>query len=171
MCMLLNIVFVALVKGLLRQLVLVPGPDATRQICPSSNPELSDLSVPPLLLDLPVVGTEADTHLTSYHGNLHKCFSWFGQRRLRWCFLHKLFAFDPSLSETGQRVSVGLERSCSESLKGELWFDPLRKGLYLCDGTAWITVLEGEKATSTFPSGDSFQLRLKIDDSLMFSHT
>uniref|UniRef100_A0A8D3D6F5 Thrombospondin-like N-terminal domain-containing protein n=1 Tax=Scophthalmus maximus TaxID=52904 RepID=A0A8D3D6F5_SCOMX len=104
-----------LFSGLLRQLVLVPGSDATHQICPSSDPQLATLSVPPLFSDLPVTGRERDSHLTSYG------------------------------SETEERVSVGLERSCSELLQGQLWFNPLKKGLYLCDGTAWVTVLEDHK--------------------------
>uniref|UniRef100_A0A3B5BIQ6 Thrombospondin-type laminin G domain and EAR repeat-containing protein-like n=1 Tax=Stegastes partitus TaxID=144197 RepID=A0A3B5BIQ6_9TELE len=83
-----------LFSGLLRQLVLVPGSDATHQICPSSDPQLAALSVPPLLFDLPVVRREGDRHVTSY---------------------------------------------------GQLWFNPLKKGLYLCDGTMWITVLEDHK--------------------------
>ncbi|XP_008275140.1 thrombospondin-type laminin G domain and EAR repeat-containing protein [Stegastes partitus] len=102
-----------LFSGLLRQLVLVPGSDATHQICPSSDPQLAALSVPPLLFDLPVVRREGDRHVTSY--------------------------------ENEERVSVGLERSCSELLRGQLWFNPLKKGLYLCDGTMWITVLEDHK--------------------------
>ncbi|XP_070698911.1 thrombospondin-type laminin G domain and EAR repeat-containing protein-like [Pempheris klunzingeri] len=102
-----------LYSGLLRQLVLVPGLDATHQICPSSQPQLAALSVPPLLSDLPVMGREHDGRLISY--------------------------------ETEERVSVGLEKSCSERLQGQLWFNPLRKGLYLCDGTVWITVLEDHK--------------------------
>ncbi|XP_026161813.1 thrombospondin-type laminin G domain and EAR repeat-containing protein-like isoform X2 [Mastacembelus armatus] len=100
-----------LFSGLLRQLVLVPGSDATLQICPSSDPQLAALSVPPLLLDLPVIGKEEDSHLTPYE----------------------------------ERVSVGLERSCSEMHQGQLWFNPLRKVLYLCDGTVWITVLQDQK--------------------------
>ncbi|XP_028422168.1 thrombospondin-type laminin G domain and EAR repeat-containing protein-like [Perca flavescens] len=99
--------------GLLRQLVLVPGLDATHHICPSSDPQLAVLSVPPLLSDLPVMGREGDGHVTSY--------------------------------ETEERVSVGLERPCSEPLQGQMWFNPLSKGLYLCDGKVWITVLEDHK--------------------------
>ncbi|XP_040916634.1 thrombospondin-type laminin G domain and EAR repeat-containing protein-like [Toxotes jaculatrix] len=102
-----------LFSGLLRQLVLVPGSDATHQICPSSDPQLAALSVPPLLLDLPVMGRVGDSHLTSY--------------------------------DMEERVSVGLERSCSVLLQGQLWFNPLRKGLYLCDGAVWIPVLEDHK--------------------------
>ncbi len=62
------------VQGLLRQLVLVPGSDATSQICPSSKPQLAALSVPPLLSDLPVMGREGDGRLTSY-GNLQTRFT------------------------------------------------------------------------------------------------
>ncbi|XP_035529573.1 thrombospondin-type laminin G domain and EAR repeat-containing protein-like [Morone saxatilis] len=102
-----------LYSGLLRQLVLVPGSDATHYICPSSNPQLAVLSVPPLLSDLPVLGREGDGHMTSY--------------------------------ETEERVAVGLERPCSERLQGQLWFNPRKKGLYLCDGTVWIVVLEDHK--------------------------
>ncbi|XP_059209653.1 thrombospondin-type laminin G domain and EAR repeat-containing protein-like [Centropristis striata] len=102
-----------LYSGLLRQLVLVPGSDATHYICPSSDPKLAVLSVPPLLLDLPVTGRGRDNLVTSY--------------------------------ETEERVSVGLERRCSEPLQGQMWFNPLKKGLYLCDGTVWITVLEDHK--------------------------
>ncbi|KAF3701055.1 Thrombospondin-type laminin G domain and EAR repeat-containing protein [Channa argus] len=102
-----------LFSGLLRQLVLVPGSDATNQICPSSDPQLSALSVPPLLLDLPVKHSEEEGRLSSH--------------------------------DTEQQVSVGLERSCSELLQGQLWFNPLKKGLYLCDGTMWITVLQDRK--------------------------
>ncbi|XP_028291417.1 thrombospondin-type laminin G domain and EAR repeat-containing protein-like isoform X2 [Gouania willdenowi] len=40
-------------SGLLRQLVLVPGSDASSRLCPSQNPELSALSVPHLLLPSP----------------------------------------------------------------------------------------------------------------------
>ncbi|XP_054652149.1 thrombospondin-type laminin G domain and EAR repeat-containing protein-like isoform X2 [Dunckerocampus dactyliophorus] len=47
--------------------------------------------------------------------------------------------------ETEERVSVGLRSPCSELLQGQMWFSPLRKGLYLCDGTSWITVLEAPK--------------------------
>ncbi|KAM9340940.1 thrombospondin-type laminin G domain and EAR repeat-containing protein-like [Symphorus nematophorus] len=102
-----------LYSGLLRQLVLVPGSDATHHICPSSEPQLAVLSVPPLLSDLPIIGREGDGHVASY--------------------------------EKEERVSVGLERSCSKLLQGQLWFNPLKKGLYLCDGTMWIAVLEDHK--------------------------
>uniref|UniRef100_A0A3Q3G0R4 Thrombospondin-type laminin G domain and EAR repeats a n=1 Tax=Labrus bergylta TaxID=56723 RepID=A0A3Q3G0R4_9LABR len=102
-----------LYSGLLRQLVLVPGSDATHYVCPSSDPKLAALSVPPLLSDLPATGRNDDNHVTSY--------------------------------DSDERVSVGLERSCSEQLQGQMWFNPLKKGLYLCDGSVWIAVLEDHK--------------------------
>ncbi|XP_041827115.1 thrombospondin-type laminin G domain and EAR repeat-containing protein-like [Melanotaenia boesemani] len=102
-----------LFSGLLRQLVLVPGSDATHQICPSAYPQLATLSVPPLLLDLPIRPRKDDRQMISY--------------------------------ENEERVSVGLEKLCSELLQGQLWFNPLKKGLYLCDGSQWITVLEDHK--------------------------
>ncbi|XP_061599449.1 thrombospondin-type laminin G domain and EAR repeat-containing protein-like [Cololabis saira] len=102
-----------LFSGLMRQLVLVPGSDASHQICPSSDPQLATLSVPPLLLDLPMKDRQGPRHRTRY--------------------------------ETEARVSVGLERSCSELLEGQLWFHPVKKGLYLCDGSVWITVMEDNR--------------------------
>lgn len=102
-----------LFSGLLRQLVLVPGSDATHHICPSSEPQLAALSVPPLLFDLHVTGRDGERRGAPY--------------------------------ETDEPVAVGLEKSCSELHQGQLWFNPLKKGLYLCDGTTWVTVLEDHK--------------------------
>ncbi|XP_061650628.1 thrombospondin-type laminin G domain and EAR repeat-containing protein-like [Phyllopteryx taeniolatus] len=103
-----------LFTGLLRQLVLVPGSDATHQICPSTHPQLAALSVPPLLL--------SDDAATA-----------------------KMAASPLVSDEMEARVSVGLQRTCSEPLRGQMWFSPLRKALYLCDGTSWITALEDRK--------------------------
>ncbi|KAG5283611.1 hypothetical protein AALO_G00043990 [Alosa alosa] len=49
-----------LFSGLLRQLVLLPGSDATPRMCPSSVPSLPVLSVPPSLLQLPAKGSSAN---------------------------------------------------------------------------------------------------------------
>ncbi|KAM3595352.1 uncharacterized protein V6R79_022239 [Siganus canaliculatus] len=102
-----------LYSGLLRQLVLVPNLDATHHICPSSEPQVAALSVPPLLSDLHVTTREDYS--------------------------------DVSSDEKEEQVTVGLARSCSKLLQGQLWFNPLKKGLYLCDGTVWIAVLEDHK--------------------------
>ncbi|KAM6972891.1 thrombospondin-type laminin G domain and EAR repeat-containing protein-like [Aplochiton taeniatus] len=42
-------------------------------------------------------------------------------------------------------VSVGVDRFCSEQLRGQLWFNPFSRGLYLCDGSVWVTVLQEHK--------------------------
>lgn len=161
------------VQGLLRQLVLVPGLDATHHICPSSDPQLAVLSVPPLLSDLPVIGREGDDHVTSY-GNLQTHFTrhliQYDEKDMPFmfsCFLASLLVclslcLDHELSETEERVSVGLERPCSEPLQGQMWFNPLSKGLYLCDGTVWITVLEGENPTSNHPLMSKFLISLTL---------
>lgn len=41
-------------QGLLRQLVLLPGADATPRICPAVNFEAATLSIPAVLQDVPV---------------------------------------------------------------------------------------------------------------------
>uniref|UniRef100_A0A7N6BMG4 Thrombospondin-type laminin G domain and EAR repeats a n=1 Tax=Anabas testudineus TaxID=64144 RepID=A0A7N6BMG4_ANATE len=50
-----------------------------------------------------------------------------------------------TIVEPGHVKKMGLERPCSQLLQGQLWFNPLRKGLYLCDGTLWTPVLEDHK--------------------------
>ncbi|XP_069581236.1 thrombospondin-type laminin G domain and EAR repeat-containing protein-like [Brachyistius frenatus] len=59
-------------SGLLRQLVLLPGSDATPRLCPASDPGLSQLSVPRILMSIPlqldqqgpVYPYEAETRVT-----------------------------------------------------------------------------------------------------------
>lgn len=41
-------------QGLLRQLVLLPGSDATPRICPSHTPRLAAISIPKILTELPL---------------------------------------------------------------------------------------------------------------------
>ncbi|XP_068608305.1 thrombospondin-type laminin G domain and EAR repeat-containing protein-like [Brachionichthys hirsutus] len=100
-----------LYTGLLRQLVLVPGSDATHHICPSNDPQLAVLSIPQLLSGPPSMRREGAGQTSTYV----------------------------------ERVSAVPAQSCSELLQGQLWFNPLRKGLYLCDGKVWIAVLEDQK--------------------------
>ncbi|KAJ0009109.1 hypothetical protein NQD34_016524, partial [Periophthalmus magnuspinnatus] len=97
-----------LFSGLLRQLVLVPGSDGAAHLCPSDEPQLMALSVPPKLLDLPDMERKAD-ELRPMHVS---------------------------------GISVGLDRPCSEQTQGQLWFNPLKKALYLCDGSHWVTMLQ-----------------------------
>lgn len=58
--------FHCFLQGLMRQLVLLPGSDATSQICPSSEPQLSALSVPQALLHLPIKPSSTDLPLHPY---------------------------------------------------------------------------------------------------------
>lgn len=60
-------------QGLLRQLVLLPGSDATHHICPSLTPQLAAVSVPPLLLDVSHPGSDDDDQVI-YHSNLELYF-------------------------------------------------------------------------------------------------
>ncbi|XP_073407528.1 thrombospondin-type laminin G domain and EAR repeat-containing protein [Dendrobates tinctorius] len=51
-------------SGLLRQLVLLPGSDATSTICPNARPRLAELSIPEVLKELPVRTEGNDIRLT-----------------------------------------------------------------------------------------------------------
>ncbi|XP_031414884.1 thrombospondin-type laminin G domain and EAR repeat-containing protein isoform X3 [Clupea harengus] len=97
-------------SGLLRQLVLIPGSDATPRICPSSNPRLAELAVPAVLGQLPVVPPGNDVLLPPY--------------------------------ESEVRVTLGSHLSCTGTEKGQLWFDTLKRGLFLCDGASWLPMLQ-----------------------------
>ncbi|KAJ8405352.1 hypothetical protein AAFF_G00318250 [Aldrovandia affinis] len=99
-----------LFSGLMRQLVLLPGSDATSQVCPSSNPKLSVLSVPPALLHLPVQPSENEVLMNPYEANV-------------W-------------------VTLGTQPSCTNADQGQLWFDNVKRGLFLCDSVAWVPLLE-----------------------------
>ncbi|XP_061082661.1 thrombospondin-type laminin G domain and EAR repeat-containing protein-like [Conger conger] len=99
-----------LFSGLVQQLVLVPGSDATSRICPSSNPRLATLSVPPALLQLPSTPPAKQALPYPY--------------------------------EADMRVTLGTRPVCSQPEQGQLWFDTLRRGLFLCDGGAWASMLQ-----------------------------
>ncbi|KAK7168854.1 hypothetical protein R3I93_004990 [Phoxinus phoxinus] len=99
-----------LFSGLIRQLVLLPGSDATSRICPSSEPRLSALSVPQALLHLPIKPSSTDLPLHPYEAEV--------------------------------RVTAGESPPCGHSEEGQLWFSTLKKGLFLCDGMMWLTMLQ-----------------------------
>ncbi|XP_016118123.1 thrombospondin-type laminin G domain and EAR repeat-containing protein-like [Sinocyclocheilus grahami] len=102
-----------LFSGLLRQLVLLPGSDATSRVCPSSKPSLAELSVPTFLSNLPVKSQMNDVLLPPY--------------------------------ETEVRVTLGSKPACTAAELGQLWFDTLKRGLFLCDGAYWHSMLQGRK--------------------------
>ncbi|XP_030431667.1 thrombospondin-type laminin G domain and EAR repeat-containing protein [Gopherus evgoodei] len=99
-----------LFTGLLRQLVLLPGSDATSRMCTNMNFKLAVLSIPPGLQDLPVKPASNEVLKYPY--------------------------------ETDMKVTLGSQPPCTKNEKAQFWFNASRKGLYLCDGSAWVTMLE-----------------------------
>lgn len=59
----LNVLSLSL-QGLVRQLVLLPGSDATPRLCPCRSAELAVLSIPPVLQGLP--GKPEDNEVLKY---------------------------------------------------------------------------------------------------------
>ncbi|KAK2538707.1 Tspear [Columba livia] len=96
--------------GLLRQLVLLPGADATPRICTALNLKVATLSVPAVLQDVPV--KPASNEVLKY----------------------------PYESDT--KVTLGSRPPCTKREKAQLWFNASRRGLYLCNGSAWVSMLE-----------------------------
>ncbi|KAL6100327.1 tspear [Pungitius sinensis] len=98
--------------GLLRQLVLLPGSDATPRLCPTSDPSLAELSIPPVLKS-PALQPEQ-------HGPVYPY-------------------------EAEARVTVGEPPPCSGAEEGQLWFNAQRKGLFICEGLSWRTLLQHQQ--------------------------
>ncbi|EPY88129.1 hypothetical protein CB1_000197006 [Camelus ferus] len=98
-----------LFTGLLRQLVLLPGADATPWLCPCRNAELAVLSIPRILQGL--TGKPEDNEVLKYP------------------------------FETSMKVTLGPRPPCTEAEDAQFWFDAGRKGLYLCVGSEWVSVL------------------------------
>ncbi|KTF95363.1 hypothetical protein cypCar_00015812 [Cyprinus carpio] len=40
------------------------------------------------------------------------------------------------------RVTAGVSPPCGHSEEGQLWFNTLKRGLFLCDGIVWLTMLQ-----------------------------
>ncbi|CAH2306094.1 Hypothetical predicted protein [Pelobates cultripes] len=98
-------------SGLMRQLVLLPGSDATTTICPNARPRLAELSIPEVLKELPVKTEDSEVHL--------------------------MYPF-----EADMKVTLGQQPPCTDSEMSQFWIDTSLKGLFLCNGVKWITVLE-----------------------------
>ncbi|NXU93328.1 TSEAR protein, partial [Xiphorhynchus elegans] len=96
--------------GLLRQLVLLPGADATPQICTTMNFKVATLSVPTVLQDVPVKPASNEVLQYPY--------------------------------ETDTKVTLGSRPRCSKQEKAQFWFNASRRGLYLCNGSTWVSMLE-----------------------------
>ncbi|KYO36048.1 thrombospondin-type laminin G domain and EAR repeat-containing protein isoform X1 [Alligator mississippiensis] len=99
--------------GLLRQLVLLPGSDATSRICTNMNLKLAVLSIPPVLQDLPVKPGSNEVLKYPY--------------------------------EAEMKVTFGSRPPCTKTEKAQFWFNVSQKGLHLCNGSAWLSVLEAKE--------------------------
>ncbi|KAK1903098.1 Thrombospondin-type laminin G domain and EAR repeat-containing protein, partial [Dissostichus eleginoides] len=98
-------------SGLIRQLVLLPGSDATSRLCPTSDPGLAELSVPRVLKASPIQTDQ-----------------------------------DPEFPyEAEARVTLGTRPLCSEPELGQLWFNAQSRGLFICDGGRWRTLLHHQE--------------------------
>ncbi|NXX74988.1 TSEAR protein, partial [Urocolius indicus] len=96
--------------GLLRQLVLLPGADATPRVCSSTELRAAAFPVPAVLQDLLPRPT--------------------GNEVLQYPY------------ETDTTVTLGAQPPCSRQEKAQLWFNASRRGLFLCNGSAWLSLLE-----------------------------
>lgn len=45
--------------------------------------------------------------------------------------------------ETDMKVTLGARPRCSKQEKAQFWFNASRRGLYLCNGSTWLSMLEG----------------------------
>lgn len=61
-----------------------------------------------------------------------------------------IFAFSFQSSETEVRVTLGSKPACTAAEQGQLWFDTLKRGLFLCDGAYWHSMLQGRNLKITF---------------------
>ncbi|XP_040339697.1 thrombospondin-type laminin G domain and EAR repeat-containing protein isoform X1 [Herpailurus yagouaroundi] len=102
-----------LFTGLVRQLVLLPGSDATARLCPCRSPELAVLSIPPVLQGPP--GKPEDNEVLKYP------------------------------YETDLKVTLGSRPPCTKMEDAQFWFDASRKGLFLCVGSQWVSVLAAKE--------------------------
>lgn len=57
--------------------------------------------------------------------------------------------------ETNMKVTLGSRPPCTKVEEAQFWFDASRKGLFLCVGSEWVSVLAGERAAGLPPPGDS----------------
>ncbi|XP_013361553.1 PREDICTED: thrombospondin-type laminin G domain and EAR repeat-containing protein [Chinchilla lanigera] len=95
-----------LFTGLVRQLALLPGSDATPKLCPSKNPQLAELSIPQALR-----GKPDDNEVLKYP------------------------------YEADLKVTLGSRPPCTKAEDAQFWFDAAQRGLYLCVGSKWVSVL------------------------------
>ncbi|CAB1424076.1 unnamed protein product [Pleuronectes platessa] len=123
-------------SGLLRQLVLLPGSDATARLCPTSDPSLAELSVPQILKSTPL---QPD---------------------------HQGPAYPYGVEAT---VTLGNRPVCSRAEQGQLWFNAQRKGLFICDGLTWRTLLQNPERLDYVEDYQDLYTRSETFDVELFS--
>uniref|UniRef100_A0A3B5BMP3 Thrombospondin-type laminin G domain and EAR repeats b n=1 Tax=Stegastes partitus TaxID=144197 RepID=A0A3B5BMP3_9TELE len=123
-------------SGLLRQLVLVPGSDATPRLCPAANPAVAELAVPAILKS------------TTFQP---------GQQE-------PLYPY-----EAEARVTLGTRPPCSSAEQGQLWFDAQSRGLFICDGPAWTTLLQSTERLDYLEDYQDLYTRSETFDVEVFS--
>lgn len=47
-------------------------------------------------------------------------------------------------TEADVKVTLGSRPPCTQAEGAQFWFDAAQKGLYLCAGSEWVSVLAGE---------------------------
>uniref|UniRef100_A0A4W6EP45 Thrombospondin type laminin G domain and EAR repeats n=1 Tax=Lates calcarifer TaxID=8187 RepID=A0A4W6EP45_LATCA len=123
-------------SGLLRQLVLLPGSDATPRLCPASDPSLAELSVPQVLKSTPLQ--------PDHQGPVYPY-------------------------EAEARVTLGNPPPCSRPEQGQLWFNAQRKGLFICDGLTWRTLLQNKERLDYVEDYQDLYTRSETFDVEVFS--
>ncbi|KAL2080822.1 hypothetical protein ACEWY4_022675 [Coilia grayii] len=140
-----------LFSGLLRQLVLLPGSDATSRVCPSSVPSLAALSVPPSLLQLTPQGSSANQLPLYPYGKEYS------NNHL------PLYPYEAEV-----RVTEGLAPPCGDLEQGQLWVNTQQRGLYLCDGLLWLPMLQEHARLDYVEDHQHLHTRSKTFDTEVF---
>ncbi|XP_008291061.1 thrombospondin-type laminin G domain and EAR repeat-containing protein-like [Stegastes partitus] len=127
-------------SGLLRQLVLVPGSDATPRLCPAANPAVAELAVPAILNKPDLILRRTDVTVVPF-----------------------------AVPEAEARVTLGTRPPCSSAEQGQLWFDAQSRGLFICDGPAWTTLLQSTERLDYLEDYQDLYTRSETFDVEVFS--
>lgn len=66
--------------------------------------------------------------------------------------------------ETDTKVTLGSRPPCTKHEKAQFWFNASHRGLYLCNGSAWISMLEGTGVQCAPGGGGRLSQRRRIRD-------
>ncbi|OWK51127.1 Thrombospondin-type laminin G domain and EAR repeat-containing protein [Lonchura striata] len=65
-----------------------------------------------------------------------------GNRRRRKGVFTRLLPASSLCPEADMKVTLGARPRCSKQEKAQFWFNASRRGLYLCNGSTWVSMLE-----------------------------